>query len=210
MPSVIDPGDPTGFQRKGGIFVPGDQRPAEKRSTIDKIKSIITPVKRLLTPGGKPEAEEDPLVIAKPFNHHQRRWHMRYATRLQRRNIRGAARKERRLAEQMHRYATQHFDVKSGKIVRANSRGESLVPVTRPITVKIRPRVGYLQVNGPARLGKSETQIKFEIASEAGNHVKAKLDPRIDHLGNPRPEKRLRGSWAPGPAQRGEKAGVAA
>lgn len=212
-PKLIDPGDPKGFQRQGGIFIPGEQLPVEKKSVIETIKSIITPVKRLLTPGGREEGEDPTLTIAKPFNHRQRRWHRRYATRLQRHNARVDARRELRLDQATFGFSSQKYS--DGKIVRFDSTGKPMSVILRPPTIHIRPNIGYLEVNGPKQLRKSDVQLRFEAASQVGedgkrHHLKAAMEPRIDHLGKIRPPKRLRGSWVPGPAQRGEKTKVTA
>lgn len=193
---LIDPGDPTGFQRKGGIFVPGEQQ-KPKRSAIEIAKGIIAPVKRLLTRQGQPEPEEGELQYAVRFNHARRRWNIRFAARMRRRQVRAEIRKQVRLDRAMHNYATQRYDPAIKKIVRLNSKGEPIAVVSRPPLVKMRSRIGYLQENGPAQLHKTPEQVEFEVKAENGNHVRAVMDPKIDHLGNPKPPKRQKYRWGP-------------
>ena len=207
MSPLTDPGAPQGFQRKSRLWVPGDER-TEKDSIVTKAKSIIQPVKRLLVPTdrhGKPVPEPpqpEELQYAVRFNHQQRRFHTRYAIRLRRRNERAAARQQRRLDEATFFYSSQHYDRATNKIVRFNAKGEAIPVIKRPAILNIKPRIGYLETNGPERLRKSPEQIEFELRAHSGDHVRAKLErkQKIDHLGNPIPLKplnrRLAGTWA--------------
>lgn len=205
MSPLSNANDPKGFTKKSRLWVPGDPT-VESDSKIIAAKNLLVP----LGPDGKPKPQPEELAIAKPFNHAQRRWHMRFATKIQKRNARAAARRARRLDEAAFAVTSQRYDLEARKTVRFDSRGRALVIIQRPAILKIRPRTGYLQAHGPSQLRKSERQIKFEIAAESGKHVKATLESQLDHLGNPKPPKRLRGSYAPGPADRGEKAMVTA
>jgi hypothetical protein len=175
--------------RKGKILLPGEVEDIRKKITLPGDSKI------LLSPMARREAEQrkqredaeqhgDDLQYAVKFNHAQRRWHLRYAAKMRRRQARAEARKQRRLEQTIFSFATQHYDASLRRTVRFNSLGEPIKVIQRPADRQIRIEGGYLNeieyrdgklvaLGEPLR--KSKAQMELEANVKLGIYPKVKI-----------------------------------
>jgi hypothetical protein len=173
--------------RKGRILLPGEVDDIRKKITLPgDSKILLSPMARREAEQRKQreDAESGDIGYAVKFNHQQRRWHLRYAAKMRRRQARHADRKQRRLEEQIHLYATQQYDASLRRTVRSNSRGETLKVVQRPATRQFQIEGGYLneiefrdgRLIAPGEpLRKSKEQVELETNVRLGVYPKAKI-----------------------------------
>lgn len=184
--------------RKSKILLPGEVDDIRKKIALPgDSKILLSPIARKEAEARRQRAEaEQGFEYATKFNHQQRRWHLRYAAKMRRRATRAGERKQRRLEEQIHLYATQQYDASLRRTVRSNSRGETLKVIQRPAIRQIRIEGGYLNsiefrdgklVANGAPLRKSKVQLELEANVRLGVYPQATITKTH----------RLKGSWAP-------------
>lgn len=178
------------------VLLPDGVKPQQRRillpNEVDDVrKKILAPDSKIyLSPMARAEAERrkaadsGELTIGRRFNHAERRWHIRFAERMRRRQVRASYRRQRRLDLATFAVATQHYDAATKQTVRLTSDGKPLKVVERPPSLDVRIPTGFMAriefkdggYHSPGEpLRKSKAQVEMEVNERLGVFPQAEI-----------------------------------